>query len=161
MPANLTFDRTKQRVLPIWLLILAGLLIIARIVSSHYPVLADVDLVHWTNIDQARVLAARVHRPIFYEFSAAWCGPCHALERDVFMDPSLAAKINSRYIAVKVIDTQRELGHNDPDVQILMDRYGVNAFPTIVIAAADGSVHDRVVGYTGASSFAAMIDRAH
>jgi Thiol:disulfide interchange protein len=147
--------------LPVWLLIVAALLIIARIVSSRYPVLADADLVHWTNIDQARAIAARTHRPIFYEFSAAWCGPCHALEREVFMDPTFAAKINNRYIAVKVVDTQREMGHNDPEVQLLMDRYGVNAFPTIVIAAADGSVRDRVVGYTGTDKFAALIDSAH
>ena len=33
MPTNLTFDRTKQRALPIWLVILTALLIIARVVS--------------------------------------------------------------------------------------------------------------------------------
>jgi thiol:disulfide interchange protein len=160
---SLTLDRTKQRALPIWLLIVAALLIVARIVSSRYPVKAhvDLDLVHWTGISQARGTALRSHRPILYEFSAEWCGPCHALERDVFMDPSLAAKINNRYIAVKVVDTQREQGRNGPEVQSLMDRYGVNAFPTIVIAAADGSVRNRVVGYPGRDQFAALIDSAH
>jgi thiol:disulfide interchange protein len=161
---SLTLDQTKQRALPVWLLIVAALLIVARIVLSRYPakapVKADGDLVHWTEISQARGVAARSHRPILYEFSAAWCGPCHALERDVFMDPILAAKINSRYVAVKVVDTQREQGHNELEVQFLMDKYGVSAFPTIVIAAADGSVRDRVVGYTGPDSFAALIDNA-
>jgi thiol:disulfide interchange protein len=155
---DLTFDRTKQRALPVWLVILAALLIVARIVSTRYPVKAGADLVHWTPINQASALARRAHRPIFYEFSAAWCGPCRVLERDVFMDPQFASKIDSRFIAVKVIDTQREEGRNAPEVQQLMDRYGINGFPTIVIAAADGSVRNRLVGYPGPEKIAILID---
>lgn len=159
MPTSLTFDRTKQRALPIWLPIVVALLIMARIVSWKVPVKTDVDLVHWTDIDQAAAASTRSHRPILYEFSAAWCGPCHLLEREVFMDPDLSAKINRRYIAVKVIDRQREEGRNSDNVQRLMDRYGVNAFPTVVIAARDGSVQDRTVGYPGRDQFAAFLDR--
>ncbi|MGH9419903.1 MAG: thioredoxin family protein, partial [Thermoanaerobaculia bacterium] len=89
MPTSLTFDRKKQRALPVWLLILVALLIIARFVLWKYPVTSegkgDVDLVHWTSIEQAKTVAMQSHRPILYEFSAAWCGPCHALERAVFM----------------------------------------------------------------------------
>ena len=142
-----------------WLLILTVLLIIARVVSTKYPVKADADLVHWTPIEVASAAALRSHRPILYEFSAEWCGPCHLLEREVFMDAALAAKINDRYIAVKVIDRQHEDGHNEPAVQQLMDRYGINAFPTVVIAAADGQPRDKVRGYQGRESFAAFIDR--
>ena len=159
MPTSLTFDRTKQRALPIWLPIVVVLLIAARIVLWKFPMKSDADLVHWTNINQAAALSMRSHRPILYEFSAEWCGPCHVLEREVFMDPGLAAKINSRYIAVKVVDRQREEGHNEPDVQQLIDRYGVNAFPTIVIATRDGAVLDRAVGYRGRDPFAAFLDR--
>ena len=161
MPTNLTFDRTKQRALPIWLLILALLLIIARVVSLKYPVTADKDLVRWTPIEVATAAARRSHRPIFYEFSAEWCGPCHLLEREVFMDPELAAKINDRFIAVKVIDRQREDGHNELAVQHLMDRYGINGFPTVVIAGVEGQPLDKILGYHGRDQFAAFIDRVH
>jgi thiol:disulfide interchange protein len=159
VPTSLTFDRTKQRALPIWLPIAVALLIVARFVSWKAPVKSDVDLVHWMDIDQAMAASARSHRPILYEFSAEWCGPCHLMESEVFMDPDLAAKINGRYIAVKVIDRQREDGRNAGNVQRLMDRYSVNAFPTIVIAARDGSVRDRTVGYPGRDQFAAFLDR--
>jgi thiol:disulfide interchange protein len=156
---KLTFDRTKQRALPIWLLILAALLIVARIVSQHYPEKAESDLVRWMPINVAMGMARQTHRPVFYEFSAAWCGPCKVLEREVFMDEDLAKRINDRFIAVKVIDTQREEGRNWPEVQSLMDHYEVHAFPTIVIAAPDGTVLDRVVGYPGTDKMAVMIDR--
>jgi thiol:disulfide interchange protein len=159
VPTNLTFDRTKQRALPVWLLILTALLIIARVVSTKYPVKSDTDLVRWTPISLASAAALRSHRPILYEFSADWCAPCHLLEREVFMDAALAAKINDRYIAVKVVDRQREEGHNEPAVQQLIDRYGINVFPTIVIAASDGQPRDKVLGYQGRDKFAAFIDR--
>ena len=156
---KLTFDRTKQRALPIWLLILAVLLIVARIVSERFPEKAESDLVRWMPINVAMGMARQTRRPVFYEFSAAWCRPCKTLEREVFMDEDLAKKINNRFIAVKVIDTQHEEGRNWPDVQSLMDRYGVRAFPTIVIAGPDGSVLDRVVGYPGVDKMVVMIDR--
>jgi thiol:disulfide interchange protein len=159
VPTNLTFDHTKQRALPIWLVVLTLLLIIARVVSLKYPVKGDMDLVRWTPITFASAAALRSHRPILYEFSAEWCGPCHLLEREVFMDAALAAKINDRYIAVKVVDRQREEGHNEPAVQQLMDRYGINAFPTVVIAASDGQPREKVLGYQGRDKFAALIDR--
>jgi thiol:disulfide interchange protein len=157
---NLTFDRTKQRALPLWLLILAVLLIVARIVSEHFPEKAESDLVRWMPINVAMGMSRQTHRPVFYEFSAAWCGPCKAMEREVFMDEDLAKRINDRFIAVKVVDTQREEGRNWPEVQSLMDRYGVHAFPTIVIADSNGSVLDRVVGYPGVDKMAVMIDRS-
>jgi thiol:disulfide interchange protein len=159
VPTSLTFDRTKQRALPIWLPIVVVLLIVARAVPWKAPVKSDVDLVHWTDIDEAVAASVRSHKPILYEFSAEWCGPCHLLEREVFMDSDLAAKINARYIAVKVIDRQREDGRNADNVQRLMDRYSVNAFPTIVVAAQDGSVRDRTVGYPGRDQFGAFLDR--
>ncbi|MEA2162955.1 MAG: hypothetical protein QOK37_1082 [Thermoanaerobaculia bacterium] len=160
---NLSIDPKKQKSIPLWLLILAVLLIVARIVSSRYPVheTEDADLVHWTEISQASVAATRLHRPLFYEFSAAWCAPCRMLEHEVFMNPEFATRINSRYIAVKVIDTQREEGRNTPEVQALMDRYGVHAFPTIVIAAPDGSALNRVVGYPGLDKMAVLVDSVH
>jgi thiol:disulfide interchange protein len=153
VPTNLTFDRTKQRALPIWLLILTALLIIARIASTRYPVRSDVDLVRWTPIASAQLVARRAHTNLMYEFSAAWCGPCRVLEREVFMDPRAASQINREFIPVQVVDRHQEDGHNSPAVQQLMDRYGITAFPTVVVVGVDGSVRQRIVGYSSSGPF--------
>jgi thioredoxin-related protein len=77
------------------------------------------------------------------------------------MDASLADNINDHYIAVKVVDRQREEGSNAPEVQQLIDRYGVGVFPTIIIADAEGHVREKVLGYTGRDKIASLIDRVH
>jgi len=159
VPTNLTFDRTKQRALPIWLVIVTVLLIIARVVSTRYPVEKDVDLVRWTPIASARMIAQRAHTNLMYEFSADWCGPCRLLEREVFMDPKAASKINHLFIPVKIVDRQQEDGHNSPAVQQLIDRYGVTGFPTVVIVGVDGSVKQRIVGYTNSGTFLRSVFR--
>lgn len=153
MPTNLTFDRTKQRALPIWLVIVTALLIVARIVSTRYPVQQDVDLVRWTPIASASMIAKRAHTNVMYEFSADWCGPCHVLEREIFMDAKASSEINHLFIPVKVVDRHQEEGHNSPAVQQLMDRYGITAFPTVIIVGVDGAVKQRIVGYTNSGTF--------
>lgn len=157
----MTFDRTRQRGLPVWLPVLAAALIVARVVSTYVPQHATVDLVNWTMIGQASQRAQRMHRPILYEFSAAWCQPCKKLKEDVFMDPQLARTINDRYVAVAVVDRQAEDGRNTAEVQQLMDRFGVRAFPTVVLVDLSGRELDRVVGYPGRHRFVAMLERPH
>jgi thioredoxin-related protein len=158
-PIELTLDRSKQRALPLWLMIVVIALIVSRVISSRYPVQKDVDLVHWTPMEEATAAAKKSHRPILYEFSAEWCAPCHQLEREVFMDPGMAGEINRRFIAVKVIDRLRENGRNAPDVQSLIDRYTITAFPTTVAVDANGAVRDRMVGYTGSTKFLGFLYR--
>src|SRR5436190_1053493 len=127
------WDRSSQRALPVWLPIAVAVLIVARVISSRFAVMSPVDLVRWVPADRAERLATISHRPLFYEFSAEWCGPCHALEREVFRDTQLAALINERFVPVKLVDQQRERGRNPPDVARLQALYRVRGFPTIVV----------------------------
>lgn len=89
-------------------------------------------------------------RPILYDFTAAWCAPCRQLDREVLRNPEVAAAINRNYVPVKVEDRQREEGRNPPEVEALQERFQVRAYPTLVIAAGDGTVHARLEGYPGA-----------
>ena len=145
------FNRSSQRALPVWLPVVVAVLIVARVISSRY-VKSDKDLVQWVPAERAAQLAASTRKPILYEFSAAWCGPCLRLEEDVFRDPQLAALINQKFIPVKVVDRQRETGTNPPVVARLQSEYAVRVFPTIVVAQG-GKPPATVVGYPGAARF--------
>jgi hypothetical protein len=53
---------------------------------------------------------------------------------------------------VKVVDRQREDGHNPMDVQTLQERYHIQAFPTLIAVDPDGGELMRLEGYPGANS---------
>ena len=146
------FNRSSQRALPLWLPVAVVVLIMARIISSRYAVKSPTDLIRWVPAERAAQFAAATRKPILYEFSADWCGPCHRLEDEVFRDSKLAALINEKFIAVKVVDRMRETGTNPPEVARLEEQYQVRAFPTIVIADG-GKPPATMVGYPGPAQF--------
>ena len=154
------FNRSSQRALPVWLPVAVALLIIARVISSRFEVSSPLDLVRWMPSDRAERVASMSGKPLFYEFSAEWCGPCHVLEAEVFRDATLAALINEKFIPVKLVDRRRETGTNPPDVAKLQSLYGVNGFPTIVVVRP-GRASEKVVGYMGKSRFEQFLRGAH
>jgi thiol:disulfide interchange protein len=143
-----------SRTLPSWLWILAVLLLVARIgtavMEERHPSQVK-DLIPWRPISDAETLARQTGRPILYEFSAEWCGPCRVLQSEVFADPRHASIIASSFVPVRVVDRQREDGHNPLDVQTLQERYHIQAFPTIVVVDPDGGELTRLEGYPGAN----------
>jgi len=154
------FDRSSQRALPVWLPVAVAILIIARVISSRWVVSSPVDLVRWVPSDRAERMASMSRKPLFYEYSAEWCGPCHVLEAEVFRDATLAALINEKFIPVKLVDRRQETGTNPPDVAKLQSLYGVRAFPTIVVVRP-GRPPETIVGYPGKSRFEQFLRGAH
>jgi thiol:disulfide interchange protein len=147
-----SWKRSSQRALPWWLPVIVLALIVARLVSSRFPVKGEKDLVRWVPAPAAGRMAEVSRKPIFYEFSAEWCGPCHVLENEVFRDAKLAGLINQGFIPVKVIDRRRETGSNPPEVAKLQGQYAVRAFPTIVVVRA-GRAPVTLVGFRGRADF--------
>jgi thiol:disulfide interchange protein len=155
------FDRKTQRAVPLWLIIVALVLVIARIVMlQREPESASKpdDLVQWVAIEEAASRANDSGKWIMYDFTAEWCGPCHQLEDAVFRNPQLAAMINARFVAVRVLDRQREEGTNSREVAELQQRYRVRGFPTLVFARADGDERGRMEGFGGADKFERIVE---
>lgn len=106
-------------------------------------------LVQWHKTEDAPKLAEASHKKILYDFNAAWCGPCKLLEETVFENPQAAQFINAHYIPVSVVDRQQEDGKNPPDVERLQNKYGIEAFPTLIIASTDGTAVGKMEGFYG------------
>ena len=125
----------SQRRLPVTLLVVTGLIVIARLTVSEPP-----DRVTWVPIDEASARAAATGKPILYDFTAEWCGPCRQMAREVFADADAARDIDARYVPVRVVDRQLEEETNPPAVAALQARFRIQSFPALVIADADGGV---------------------
>ncbi|MFP5246070.1 MAG: thioredoxin family protein [Thermoanaerobaculia bacterium] len=152
-------ERTNQRALPIVLLVVAALLVAARI-ASYGLAPRSAMLVQWVPLEDAQQLATSLGKPILYDFTADWCEPCHRLDDQVFRNAKLAGEINERFIPVQVVDRRQEEGQNTPDVNALQQRYGVRGFPTIVFATAEGSELARMEGFGGRDAFERVMERA-
>lgn len=156
------FDRRRQRSVPLLLIAMALAFVAARIVVKQWEARrsGEGDLVRWVPLEQSEALAKAQQKPILYDFTAEWCAPCHQLDDAVFRNERLAALINERFIAVRVVDRQQEEGMNDPLVTSIQQRYSVRAFPTVVIAVAGGDALQRMEGFGGAERFEQMMERA-
>jgi thioredoxin-related protein len=86
------------------------------------------------------------HKRRIYEFYASWCSPCERLERDVMTNSEIRTYIEGNFCPIRVVDRQREDGHNNKLVSELQKRYRVFAFPTLVATKEDGEALGSLVG---------------
>lgn len=148
---------------PVWLWILTGALLVARVATGlyeerHPPRRPDV--MPWVPAAAAPERARATGKPIFYDFSAEWCGPCKRMESEVFSDEKRTAAIAQLVVPVHVVDRQQEDGRNPAIVDSLQRAHGVKAFPTLVIVGADGRAIEHVEGYMDAQDLVKWVTRA-
>ena len=106
-------------------------------------------LISWRPQGAAAAAARSEGKPVLYDFTAAWCQPCHRLDTEGWGDASVASLVNGSYLPARVVDREREDGKNEAAIAELQRRYSVRAFPTLVVADADGREIARFEGYGG------------
>jgi hypothetical protein len=82
------------------------------------------------------------------------------LDREGWADSRVAALVNESFIASRVVDRTREDGKNAPGIDELQQRYKVNAFPTLVVAAPDGREIAIAQGFNGRERLIAFLEGA-
>lgn len=89
--------------------------------------------------DEALAAAQKSNKLIFMDAYTTWCGPCKALEKYTFTDPSVGDLFNESFINVR-FDMEQYPGLE------LAEKYEVNLYPTLLFINGDGELVHRGCG---------------
>ena len=97
--------------------------------------------------------AKKEGKPVFMDCYTSWCGPCKVLSSKVFPLKSVGDFFNARFVSTK-IDMEKGEGKE------LARKYGVKAFPTLLVLDVEGNVIHRLTGGRSPQSLIAEVSRA-
>jgi YHS domain-containing protein/thiol-disulfide isomerase/thioredoxin len=96
------------------------------------PALAQQSGVNWQHdLEAAKAVAKQTNRLVLVHFWTTSCGPCMALEQNVFNQPGVAAALESQFVPVKL-----DADENSATAQW----FGITRIPCDVVITADGQI---------------------
>jgi thioredoxin 1 len=96
--------------------------------------------------EEALQLAKKENKLIFLDIYATWCGPCKKLKANTFSNTEVGSYYNQNFINVAFDGEQG-------DGAMLMQKYGLRSFPSLLFIDGNGKVVGQTVGYHNPSQF--------
>jgi len=114
---------------------------------------------------QVKEKASRENKFIFVDCFATWCGPCKAMDMDIYRKEKLGNYLNEHFVSVKMqMDTSaqdnEQVRKSYADAHLIMQDNKVNEFPTFLFFSPDGNILHRDVGYKDENGFTAIAQDA-
>ena len=101
------------------------------------------------DLDEAKAFALLEKKDIFVDVTADWCEPCKWLEQYTFSNASVAEKLNSEFVTVR-LDDQRD--------KELLRSFNINIYPTLLIMDPAGKEVFRETGFQNANELQAFLE---
>jgi len=96
------------------------------------------------SFDDALKQAGSEKKLVLVDFTATWCGWCTKLKEEVFEKDEFKQYVADKFVLVAIdADKNREL----------VDKYGVNGFPTIMVLDEAGKAVHKIVGFKPLEEF--------
>lgn len=115
--------------------------------------------------DQIKKQAKAENKYIFVDCYTTWCGPCKAMERNVYPQKIVSDYINANFISVKYQLDTTELDSEDikqkyHDASALREEFNITAFPTFLFFSPTGQLVYRSLGYKEPMAFLNLAEKA-
>jgi len=101
-----------------------------------------------TDYNQALSTASEKNQPMLIDFYTDWCTWCKTLDTVTYVDSAVIAK--SHEIVFVKIDAEVDTA--------IRNQYRIQGYPTIILAASDGTEIDRIGGYLPPADFLETVD---
>lgn len=114
----------------------------------------------WHSLSEAISRASRSGRPIAVFVSAAWCGPCHQMETEVFPSSRVAPLLSQFERARLTFDSFDEkvlIGPYALSEAKWAERLGAYATPTLVFMSSDGAILGLHAGFVPADALVEIL----
>src|SRR3954468_9579740 len=116
------------------------------------PAWAQQEAVHWHNdLESAKAVAKETGRLVLVHFWTPSCGPCKALEQNVFNQPGVANALETQFVPVKL---------NADENTATATWFGINRVPMDVIITPEGQLVSKSVSAPTPAAYVAELTSA-
>jgi len=88
----------------------------------------------------ARAKAKAENKHLFFDAYAVWCGPCKAMDKEVYSDPEIGNYFRQKFVALKVDMEQGE----GPELAKKLS--SIDGYPSLLFFNPDGSLAKTILG---------------
>jgi thiol:disulfide interchange protein len=121
--------------------------------TSSSPTTEADGVLKWESSYQAALVRAKAEKKlVMVDVYTDWCGWCKRLDRDVYANPSVAAKLASGFVVVKLNPEKTK------EAAEVSRQFGTRGFPHIVFVNGDGKKVNEISGYVPADEFGKRLD---
>jgi len=113
---------------------------------------AGVHFVQGLSWEQVKEKAKTENKYIFLDCYASWCGPCKAMDKEVYPKETVGNYMDHHFISIKAqMDTSKQdddqIKQFYADAHFLMKKYKINEFPYLLFFSPEGKIVHKAVGF--------------